>query len=156
MVTITTRFSDFTKENVRMAQKLSARFLRALHYRGNQYVAVMALEGTIHYHIACKGERPSTAWVKKKWMRLSGCFEVAVTDAHEYTACYLIDNNTALLPNHKEGEHAWEGLGGNTFQRVRTSSRLFIKPPSRENGRYKRFHRSEEEIDALNDDMNKT
>ena len=154
MITITTRFSDFNRDNIREAQRLSARFLRALKYKGIKYISVTAYHGTIHYHIACRGTRPKQLWVKRKWMHLSGCYEVKVSDAHKKLPWYLIDKNAAQLPNHKEGETAWEGCTGNVFQRIRTSSNLFKKPifQKPEKGRFRVFKRPDAESDAVDVD----
>lgn len=158
MITITTRFEQFSRRNVKIAQRLSAQFLRALHYKGIKYIAAMGYKGTIHYHIACKGTKPSQKWIKDKWLRLSGCFEVDISEARENTPWYLIDQNAALLPNNKEGEFAWGDCSGNTFHRIRTSSGLFprdnnYKP---QEGRFEVWHRSDEEITALDVILNNT
>ena len=117
----------------------------------------MGYHGTIHYHIACKGHRPKQLWVKRKWMHLSGAYEVKVSDAHGRLPWYLIDKNAALLPNHKEGETAWDGCTGNLFQRIRTSSNLFKNPPFQkpEKGRFRVFKRPDNELDAVDVDTNK-
>jgi hypothetical protein len=110
----------------------------------------MGFHGTIHYHIVCKGPRPSKKWVKEKWHRLSNCYYTKISDAHENIPWYLIEKNAAALPNHKEGVFAWSESA--VFQRIRATSNLFpksknLKKP--EKGRFEVHHLSDEEIERL-------
>lgn len=125
MLTVTTRWA-FTPNGMEHAKKAIAPFLRSLKYRNIKYISVMgaAQHEKIHFHIACKGEKPSIRWIKQKWHKLTGCYYVHIEKWHSNLPAYLVWSNAAQIPNHKEGKTAWITLE-QPFRRIQTSARLF-------------------------------
>jgi hypothetical protein len=126
MLTLSTKY-DFTFKGVKKANEVLTKFLAAMSYRKKfEYISVMGFDSLVHFHIIIKGTKPNKRWAKKKWHKLTGCYEIDLKERHANTDVYLIIDNASRLPNHKEGVYAWEGFG-HSFKRIRTSKNLFPK-----------------------------